>query len=63
MSELYREAPRRYMQPDENWEALLKRSRSKGKALGIRSEKDVERMSDEFRSERKGRRRNDPSGR
>lgn len=52
MSELFREALRRYMQPDEDWDALLKRSRAKGRALGIHSEEDVERMSDEFRRER-----------
>ena len=52
MSELFREALRRYMQPDADWDALLKRSHAKGRALGIHSEEDVERMSDEFRRER-----------
>lgn len=40
------------MQPDEDWDALLKRSRARGKAMGIQSEEDVERLSDEFRHER-----------
>ena len=49
MSELFREALRRYMTGDAEWESVLKRTRAKGKALGIRSEADVERLSDEFR--------------
>ena len=49
MSELFREALRRYMTADAEWESVLKRTRAKGKALGIRSEADVERLSDEFR--------------
>jgi Arc/MetJ-type ribon-helix-helix transcriptional regulator len=49
MSELFREALRRYMTGDEEWNALLQRTRAKGKALGIQSEADVERMSDEYR--------------
>jgi len=52
MSELFREALRRYMRPDEDWEALLRRSRAKGETLGIQSEDDVKRMSDEFGRER-----------
>lgn len=53
MSELFREALRRYMSADENWDALLKRTRSKGKALGISDEADVERLSDEFRRDKR----------
>jgi Arc/MetJ-type ribon-helix-helix transcriptional regulator len=52
MSELFREALRRYMISDketEEWNAMLKRARAKGKALGITSEADVERLSDEYR--------------
>jgi predicted transcriptional regulator len=49
MSELFREALRRYMSADTQWENLLARTRAKGKALGIRSEHDVERLSDEYR--------------
>ncbi|HEV3155971.1 MAG TPA: CopG family transcriptional regulator [Candidatus Baltobacteraceae bacterium] len=52
MSELFREALRRYMAGDEAWNDLLKRSRTKGKALGITSEADVERLSDEYRREK-----------
>ncbi len=49
MSELFREALRRYMAGDEEWDALLKRTRARGKALGITNEADVELLSDEFR--------------
>jgi Arc/MetJ-type ribon-helix-helix transcriptional regulator len=52
MSELFREALRRYMTRNEQteaWNAMLKRARAKGKALGITSEADIERMSDEYR--------------
>ena len=53
MSELFREALRRYMAGDAEWDALLKRTRAKGKALGIRSEADVEHLSDEFRRDQR----------
>ena len=49
MSELFREALRRYMTADTEWESLLSRTRAKGRALGITSEADVERRSNEFR--------------
>jgi predicted transcriptional regulator len=49
MSELFREALRRYMAGDAEWNALLKRTRATGKALGIADEADVEHLSDEFR--------------
>jgi len=49
MSELFREALRRYMAGDQQWNALLQRTRAKGKALGITTEADVERLSDEYR--------------
>ena len=52
MSELFREALRRYMAGDSEWDALLKRTRAKGKALGIKDEADVERLSDEFRRDK-----------
>ncbi len=54
MSELFREALRRYMAEDPEWEALLRRTRAKGEALGIKNEADVERMSDEFRRDKRG---------
>jgi predicted transcriptional regulator len=41
-----------YITADPEWEALLRRTRSNGKALGIATEADVERLSDEFRRER-----------
>lgn len=54
MSELFREALRRYMQSgDAAWEALLTRTRAQGRALGIATEQDVERLSDEYRRERR----------
>jgi Arc/MetJ-type ribon-helix-helix transcriptional regulator len=49
MSELFREALRRYMTSDPQWDALLQRTRARGASLGIASEADVERMSDEYR--------------
>ncbi len=52
ISELFREALRRYMAADPEWEALLRRTRATGKSLGIATETDVERLSDEFRQER-----------
>lgn len=53
MSELFREALRHYMQRDPDWEALLARTRSLGRAHGITTEEDVERLSDEYRRERR----------
>jgi Arc/MetJ-type ribon-helix-helix transcriptional regulator len=53
MSELFREALRRYMMPDTEWESLLSRTRARGQALGITSEADVERLSDEHRRDKK----------
>jgi len=53
MSDLFREALRRYMTTDPEWTALLARTRARGKALGIRSETDVERLSDEYRREKR----------
>jgi Arc/MetJ-type ribon-helix-helix transcriptional regulator len=52
MSELFREALRRYMTDNRQaaeWKELLQYTRAKGKALGIKSEADVERLSDEYR--------------
>lgn len=49
MSELFREALRRYMTADTQWEKLLVRTRAKGKALGIKNEGDVELLSNEYR--------------
>jgi metal-responsive CopG/Arc/MetJ family transcriptional regulator len=52
ISELFREALRRYITADPEWDALLRRTNAAGKALSISSEADVERLSDEFRQER-----------
>lgn len=50
ISELFREALRRYMvAPDPGWEALLRRTRAVGRELKVGSEAAVERLSDEFR--------------
>ena len=53
MSELFREALRRYMTSDTEWDMLLKRTRAKGKALGIENEADVARLSDEYRRQKR----------
>lgn len=53
ISELFREALRRYRPIDPEWNALMSWGRAHGEGLGIRSESDVERMSDEFRQERR----------
>jgi len=53
MSELFREALRQYKSPGPEWEALKAWGLEHGKALGIKSEDDVERMSDEWRAERR----------
>lgn len=54
MSELFREALRRYMAGDGQWEALLARTRARGEAMGIQSEADVERLADEYRRDKRG---------
>jgi hypothetical protein len=41
------------MMGDTEWDGLLKRTRTKGKMLGISSEADVERLSDEFRRKKR----------
>jgi predicted transcriptional regulator len=53
MSELFREALRRYITADGEWDSLLRRTRAQGHALGIENEADVERLSDEFRREKR----------
>jgi metal-responsive CopG/Arc/MetJ family transcriptional regulator len=53
MSELFREALRCYMAGDARWDNLLTRTRAKGNALGVTSEADVERLSDEYRRNKK----------
>jgi predicted transcriptional regulator len=52
MSEIFREALRRYMQrEDAEWQALLARTRAQGRTLGITDEADVERFVEEYRRE------------
>jgi metal-responsive CopG/Arc/MetJ family transcriptional regulator len=53
MSELFREALRRYMTSDTEWNALTKRTRGQGRKMGIKNEEDVERLSDEYRRNRR----------
>jgi metal-responsive CopG/Arc/MetJ family transcriptional regulator len=53
MSELFREALRRYMQSDAEWKALVSRTRAKGRTMGIENEADVERLSDEYRRDQR----------
>jgi predicted transcriptional regulator len=53
MSDLFGEALRRYMGEDAQWNDLLKRTRGIGAALGVQTEEDVERLSDEFGRERR----------
>ena len=53
MSELFREALRRYPKPDKEWDELMAWGLEHGKTLGIKSEEDVERISDEWRAERR----------
>lgn len=58
MSELFREALRRYMAPEtaerqQRWSGLLERTREHGKAIGAMTEEEVERLSDEYRAEKR----------
>lgn len=53
MSELFREALRRYMTQDPRWDALLLRTRAAGEAHGVKSESDVERLTDEYRLDKR----------
>jgi hypothetical protein len=53
MSELFREALRRYMPGDAQWDALMARTRARGKDMGISSEAGVERLSDEYRRDKR----------
>jgi len=53
MSELFREALRRYMRADAEWEGVLARTRAEGRALGVRDEDGLERLSDEYRRDKR----------
>lgn len=53
MSDLLREALRYYMASDEQWKDVLRRTRATGTALGVHTEEDVERLSDEYRLDRR----------
>jgi Arc/MetJ-type ribon-helix-helix transcriptional regulator len=59
ISELVREAVRRYITPTQTaetqeWSTLLERTRTQGRSLGVATEADVERLSDEYRQEKRG---------
>jgi predicted transcriptional regulator len=58
MSELFREALRRYISGKppvdlQKWQELLDYGRAKGRELGITSEADVERLSDQYRASKR----------
>ena len=62
MSELFREALRRYVgsgprkftaAEKQEWDALLERTRAHGVALGITSEEDVDRLIHEYRASKR----------
>jgi len=58
MSELFREALRHYVSQKppidpQAWRQLLEYGRAKGRELGVASEADVERMSDEYRASKR----------
>lgn len=53
ISELFREAFRRYQREEETWQALWAYGRRKAKATGIGSERDVERLIDAARRQAK----------
>ena len=50
MSEPFREALRYYVAADRKWNALLKRTHAKDKALQIKNEADVQRFALQIRS-------------
>jgi CopG family transcriptional regulator/antitoxin EndoAI len=51
-SELFREALRQYIASRERWKEIRKWGRQSAKELGVKSEADVERLIDEFRSKK-----------
>lgn len=51
-SELFREAFRRLLREEARWRKLLDYSRRKARAIGIRTEEDVDRIVHEFRAEK-----------
>ena len=53
MSELFREALRRYMARNAQWDNLLKQTRAKGEALNVTNETDVKRLSNKYRRNKK----------
>lgn len=53
MSDLFREGPRLDMNDEEEWKNLLEKSRARGRAMGITSEEDVERLCEEYRREKR----------
>lgn len=49
LDEVFLEALRRYVAAEIEWKGLLGRTRAIGKKLRIKSERDVQRLSDEYR--------------
>jgi len=54
-SELAREALRRYVSEQREWEMLLRYGRQQAKKLGVRSEEDVVRIVKDYRREQAAR--------
>lgn len=52
-SELIREALRVYLEDKNEWEEIFKYGKKQGKKMGIKSEKDVDRIVYEFRHGKK----------
>ena len=50
-SELLREAARAYLVREQKWKDLCRYAESRAKAMGIRTEEDVDRVIQEFRRE------------
>lgn len=53
VDEFFAEAVRKIVASDPDWESLLQWGSAHGKALGAKSEEDVEKMSDEWRRDRR----------
>jgi hypothetical protein len=47
------EAPQQHTTDDPEWDALLRRTRTLGRLLGVESEASVERLADEFRRQKR----------
>ena len=52
-SEFFRELARTYLVREKKWKDLCQYGESRAKALGVRTEEDVQRLIDEYRQERR----------